>query len=224
VKSQATVNGELLQILSESGLPVGTARRAEVHSRGLWHRTVHVWVVVPRGAGRADGALLFQRRSPTKDVAPNLIDVSVGGHLGIGEEPLAAACRELAEELGILAGVDELRPLGVRQTSAQLGSAIDREVQTIFGIEDRRHPDEYRPQAREIACLLPIPVGDGLRLFAGQVEELAVEAGRVLADGNVVPVRERIRADDFVPSVDRYFYRAFVTARRWIRGEEHLAI
>jgi hypothetical protein len=35
---------------------------------------------------------------------------------------------------------------------------------------------------------------------------------------------EQVTPHDFLPSRDRYFYRALVMARRWLRGEDHLVI
>jgi len=184
-----------------------------------------VWVIIPRLDGNRDeGALLFQRRSPTKDVAPNMIDVSVGGHLDCGEEALSAACRELAEEIGIRAAPERLRPLGVRQTAGIYGRAVDCEFQTLYGVEEAKSLSAYRVQAREITSLIPLPIPQGLALFAGEVSALDLKTARVRPDGTTAPARERITRADFVPCADRYFYWACVMARRWLRGEDYLVI
>lgn len=218
------MSDDLLDILDDSGSLVGHASRTEAHARGLWHRTAHVWVVIPPVREGSEGALLFQRRSPSKDVAPNLLDVSVGGHLAIGEDARAGAQRELAEELGIDVRRDGLRPLGVRQTSAVFGGMIDREVQTLFGVEPAVPLSRYRVQASEVAALVPIPIGRGLALFGGETDELRIDAALVGADGSTEPMTEHVTIRDFVPSRDHYFYRALVMGRRWVRGEDHLVI
>lgn len=218
------MSDELLDILDDNGNVIGQGTRAEAHARGLWHRTAHVWVIIPPLHGNRDGALLFQRRSPSKDVAPNLLDVSVGGHLARGEDVLHAAQRELQEELGVRVRREALRPLGLRQTAGIHGRSTDREFQTLFGIEERKPLSEYRVEAREITALIPIPVERGLALFSGEIGALEVKSACVCPDGTTEPAMEQVTPHDFLPSRDRYFYRALVMARRWLRGEDHLVI
>jgi isopentenyldiphosphate isomerase len=74
----------------------GLAERAELHRNpALIHRVVHVLLF------NKNGGLLLQKRSRRKDVAPGKWDTSVGGHINPGEDVLAAARREMEEELGI---------------------------------------------------------------------------------------------------------------------------
>ena len=68
---------------------------AEIHSKGLLHKEIHVWLYTP------DGKLIFQHRSKMKDTFPDKLDASVGGHVDIGESYEKAALRECKEELGI---------------------------------------------------------------------------------------------------------------------------
>jgi 8-oxo-dGTP pyrophosphatase MutT (NUDIX family) len=86
------------------GRAVGTAPRVRVRRENLPHAAT---VVVVR---RPSGEVLVHRRADTKDVYPGLRDCSFGGVVLAGEEPDAAAVRELAEEAGIH-GV-QLTPLG----------------------------------------------------------------------------------------------------------------
>lgn len=87
---------ELLAILDRTGKPIGIAKRKDAHGNpGLLHRVVHVLVF------NKNGAVLLQKRSTNKDVAPGRWDTSVGGHVKPGEDMLTAALRELDEELGI---------------------------------------------------------------------------------------------------------------------------
>ena len=87
---------EKLEIVDEEGHVIGLAERSELHRNpGLIHRVVHVLVF------NNNGSLLLQKRSIRKDVAPGKWDTSVGGHISPGEDVLAAARREMEEELGI---------------------------------------------------------------------------------------------------------------------------
>lgn len=87
---------EIFDIVSEDDVVIGQASRKQCHGNpDLIHRAVHVLVFNPAGK------LLLQRRSLLKDIQPGKWDTSVGGHLDLGESYLAAAHREMAEELGL---------------------------------------------------------------------------------------------------------------------------
>jgi len=121
------VTGELFETFDETGRPTGLVPRTEVHARGLWHRSAHVFLF------RSDGGLYMQRRASTKDLYPGRWDFSVGEHLRPGEDYLDGARRGLREELGLEAV--SLEPLGgVREFRCDvpaLGIA-DHELQAAF--------------------------------------------------------------------------------------------
>lgn len=80
--------------------------REEAHRLGLWHRTVHIWVL-------CQNVVLIQQRSLQKDSYPGYYDISCAGHLSAGNTLIQGALREVEEELGLkLTGADFL-PLGV---------------------------------------------------------------------------------------------------------------
>ena len=87
---------ESFEVVDPNGKIVGIVRRSELHRNpSLVHRVVHVLVF------NLQGSLLLQKRSRSKDTAPEKWDTSVGGHVNIGEDIRSAALRELREELGI---------------------------------------------------------------------------------------------------------------------------
>jgi len=88
---------EILEIVDREGKTLGTAPRSEIHGNpSLIHKVVHVLVF------NSAGALLLQRRSMNKDVAPGRWDTSVGGHVSPGEDLVTGAQREMEEELGVV--------------------------------------------------------------------------------------------------------------------------
>jgi 16S rRNA (adenine1518-N6/adenine1519-N6)-dimethyltransferase len=125
---------EILPVVDENDVAVGTARRAAIHEQKLRHRSVHVLVF------NSAGEILVQLRGPTKDQYPLYWDVSVGGHVNPGESYEAAARRELHEELGL---TDELR--FVRKTAAS--SETGWEFTCLYEVTTDRTP---RPNAGEI--------------------------------------------------------------------------
>lgn len=96
---------EVVALVDRSGAVVGSAPRSVVRRDNLWHCATGI--LVRDGRDR----IYVHRRSPDKDWAPGHHDAAAGGVLTLGEEPLASAHRELAEELGIHRA--ELRPLGL---------------------------------------------------------------------------------------------------------------
>merc|ERR1711991_52452 len=93
--SSTNNDDEVFEVFDENNSLVGTARRADVHTEGLFHRAVNV--VLVDDAAR----VLLQKRSAAKKINGSMWDVSVGEHLNPGESYAAGAARGLWEELGI---------------------------------------------------------------------------------------------------------------------------
>jgi 8-oxo-dGTP pyrophosphatase MutT (NUDIX family) len=94
---------ETVALVDRDGAVVGSAPRSRMRRENLLHAAT---AVVVRDPG---GRVYVHRRSPDKDWWPSAHDAASGGVLLAGEEPEAAALREIGEELGIT-GVT-LRPL-----------------------------------------------------------------------------------------------------------------
>lgn len=102
LKGAPQLDDEVFDIVDEHNVVVGQGARSEVHKNGLLHRAVHIFVF------NALGELYLQKRSCIKDSAPGLWGSSASGHLDAGEDYQGAADRELREELGINATVQEV--------------------------------------------------------------------------------------------------------------------
>ncbi len=137
---------EYLDIVTSTGMPTGKrVSRNEVHRTGLWHKTVHVWVM------NTEMDILLQKRSQLKESYPGLWDISCAGHISSGESSLDAAIKELEEELGIVADETKLQLLFSQSTQVTHhgGLYIDNEIYDTYlflepvSIENIRiHPDE----------------------------------------------------------------------------------
>ena len=87
---------EYLDVLDSSGNPTGEKKlKAEVHKDEDWHRGVHVWIA------NSKEELLIQKRNPLVSLVPDQWDISCAGHVSSGEDLVAAATREMNEELGL---------------------------------------------------------------------------------------------------------------------------
>jgi isopentenyldiphosphate isomerase len=79
---------EFFDVLNPDGTTAGYSLfRDEVHKKGLWHRTVHIWIL------NSNNELLIQKRSYQKEVYPGLWDISCAGHLSCGEDCYSGAIR-----------------------------------------------------------------------------------------------------------------------------------
>ena len=111
---QAVLNGkemELFDLLNEDGSISGAVQeRSVVHREGSLHGRVHMWIVRDTEDGRHD--VLLQKRSIDKDSHPGCYDISSAGHMQAGDTPLAAAVREMHEELGLQVNPEDLNYIG----------------------------------------------------------------------------------------------------------------
>jgi isopentenyl-diphosphate delta-isomerase len=138
---------EYFEIYDEGGDPTGELEeRGVVHARGLWHRTVHVWLY------RKGPEILLQKRSAHKDSHPGLWDVSAAGHMNVGENPLSSARRELREELGLEVGPEELRFVeeSRRTLTSREGTFIDREITFVYLLDYSDNPAVLEPDGEEV--------------------------------------------------------------------------
>jgi len=95
---------EWVALADRDGRVVGAAPRSQMRRLNLPHVVVAVLV------RDSEGRVYVHRRSEGKDVFPGMHDCFAAGCVRPGEEPYDAACREVAEELGVT-GV-ALQPVG----------------------------------------------------------------------------------------------------------------
>ena len=103
---------EMIDILNSDGTPAGYARgRTEVHAKGLWHRTVHIW-------------------------AFDTHDTSCAGHITAGDDSRNAAIRELHEEMGVDKRPDDLEYLfeATHENVLNNGTYFDNEYYDTYKI------------------------------------------------------------------------------------------
>jgi isopentenyldiphosphate isomerase len=202
---------EKVDVLDARGAKTGrVAWKSEAHRLGLWHRCFHCWIVAPESP--SDGPDLFvQRRAAGKDTWPGKLDVTVGGHLGVGESALGGL-REVEEELGLSVTVDELVPLGERRAEKKIPAGLDREFQEVFLLVRSLVPEDLRLQEEEVAAVLRLRLDDVEALYAG-AEILAEE----WMGGGTASVW--VRLPDFVSGEDDYLLRATHAARAVLAGK-----
>lgn len=101
---------ELFDIIDTNGKPTGkTVPRRIAHEKGIRHSTSHVWVLNQKDQ---KPYVLLQKRAFNKDSFPGTYDTSCAGHIVAGDSPKLTALRELEEELGIQAPIQDLQFMG----------------------------------------------------------------------------------------------------------------
>ncbi len=86
---------ELIDQVDENNQVIGPVVRAEAHTKGLWHRSVHGWV------HSEQGNILIQRRSYDKSDAPGKLDMAFAGHVRAGVSMQQSVVEEAKEELDL---------------------------------------------------------------------------------------------------------------------------
>jgi isopentenyldiphosphate isomerase/intracellular septation protein A len=96
IKAHKYSREEWLPLVDQQGNVIGKAPRSIVHAnKEMLHPVVHMHVI------NSKKQIYLQKRPLSKLVEPGKWDMSVGGHVAVGENIESALCREALEELGI---------------------------------------------------------------------------------------------------------------------------
>ncbi|BCB88062.1 NUDIX hydrolase [Phytohabitans suffuscus] len=212
---------EVINICDENMKGLGTATKSLAHKTGLWHESIHCWIVRPTASG---GALLFQKRGSDKTLFPDYLDITAAGHYVAGEE-VSAGVREIAEELGLDVAFEDLTPLGIKIDLGKTENVLNREFCHVFIYSDDRPPGSYNLDVSEVEGLVEVGIGDGLGLFSGERDDV-VARGIEWDRGKTewVEIERRISVDSFIPRIDPYYYKMFINAKSFLAGDRYLAV
>jgi isopentenyldiphosphate isomerase len=100
---------ELVEMVDRNGNTLGMVPRKLVHTHNLLHRGIGMFVtkdepIITTAPSEQSvfPDLYVHRRTDTKRIFPSLYDMFVGGVTTAGEDLKTTACREVAEELGLV--------------------------------------------------------------------------------------------------------------------------
>ncbi|MFD2564815.1 NUDIX hydrolase [Aquimarina rubra] len=162
---------ELIDILNSDGKPTGEVRlKSEAHRTGLYHASVHIWFYTK------EGHILLQKRAKDKDTYPDLWDVSVAGHIGVGETAINSALREVEEEIGLVVTEEDLEFKGILLAEKQpKPDLFDNEFHHIFISEIHTSLDTLKLQEEEVSEIKLIPIKE----LQQQVNDIALSRAYV---------------------------------------------
>jgi len=148
IPSEIDIMDESIDIYSENNESLNIIKlRSEAHRRGLWHRTAHVWIY------NRKAEILLQLRSDSKSIFPNMWDVSSAGHIGAGEIPVESAIRELYEEIGLKAAIEELKFYKIKKQSSIYRNFLDNEFNYIYFLKFDGDLANFKLQKEEVTDL-----------------------------------------------------------------------
>lgn len=139
---------ELIDICDDSNNLTGVRKmKSEAHRDGLWHRAAHIWLY------NSKGEVLLQLRAKGKQLYPGTWDVSAAGHVGAGDDPAAAAARELAEELGLQVAPGDLEFFKVVKSSPPYPGFKNNEFYYVYFLRFDGELSQFKLQDEEVQAI-----------------------------------------------------------------------
>ncbi len=143
---------EKIEVLNEKGEKTGeVVSREEVHRLGLWHKTVHIWIV------NGKNEVLLQKRCAQKETNPNKWTTATSGHLSAGDSSMEGAIRELGEEIGLQVEENELQYLFTVKDCAVVENSekriIENELVDVYLIKKDINITKLKLQEEEVASV-----------------------------------------------------------------------
>ena len=89
------IKEEMVDVVDENDMVVGSAPRKGIHKTDKLHRSVHIFLI------NSSGRIWLEKRAENTDTFPGYYNSSAAGHVSSGESYEEGALREIEEELGI---------------------------------------------------------------------------------------------------------------------------
>lgn len=181
---------EKLDIYDEKGKHIGIEDRNVVHTKALWHNTVHCWLYDNRG-------IYFQIR---KDEGK--IYTTASGHVLAGETIKEGFGREVKEEIGICVDYDKAVLVNivkfVMDKTEKDGSIFrDRAFANVYICAFDGDYEKFDYDENEVSGLVRVDVSETLELLAKGTGEID---GTVFIkkNGKIVAEEKKISFSDFL--------------------------
>lgn len=146
---------EYLDVIDENGNLTGEkVERNVAHGKGLRHRVSHVWLFRHK---KGNLQVLLQQRSHYTEAFPDCFDISSAGHVLSGESFEQAAIRELKEELGVDARIQDLQVAMNRNIvwdgTYQSKPYHDRHLARVFFMFKDIQIEDFDLDYKEVHCV-----------------------------------------------------------------------
>lgn len=136
---------EMIDEYNYRGEKVGVVDKAIAHKDGLWHKSVHVWILNDKNE------ILLQYRCADKKLYPNTWDCSFAGHISAGESSIEAVLREGKEELGIDVNLENLNFVFTNREEIKFEQIKSNEFVDIFVLRQNVDINDLHFQKEEVS-------------------------------------------------------------------------
>ena len=136
---------EMIDEYNYRGEKIGVVDKDIAHKKGLWHKSVHVWILNDKNQ------IFLQYRCAEKKLYPNTWDCSFAGHISAGESSIQAAQREGKEEIGIDVDLDKLNFILTNRECIKYEDINSNEFVDIFVLRQNLNLEEIKFQKEEVS-------------------------------------------------------------------------
>jgi isopentenyldiphosphate isomerase len=195
--------------------PTGEVKgREQAYRDGNWIGTFNLWIV----SRAPEPSIVYQQRSPNSTWAPNLLDVTAGGHFQAGEK-LTDGLREVDEELGKHYAPSQVTFLGRKMYAGfNTNGTSHNNIVDIYMVEDNVPLSSYKLEEFEVYALCKCPVKELLKAHRDQTYTFTAKA--LTAEGKEIEIT--VNKLSFPENWDDYHYKIAVLTDRYFRGEKDL--
>lgn len=166
---------EIIDEYNSRGEKIGVIDKDIAHEKGLWHKSVHVWLI------NSNNEILLQYRCAEKKLYPNTWDCSFAGHISTGESSIQAVQREGKEEIGIDVDLDNLTFILTNREKLKYESINSNEFVDIFILKQDFKLDEISFQKEEVSDAKYVSIEeffnliDNNKLFPHKIEYMVLK-------------------------------------------------
>ncbi len=151
---------EMVDEYNLRGEKIGVIDKDIAHAKGLWHKSIHVWII------NSKNEVLLQYRCAEKKLYPDTWDCSFAGHIGAKESSIDAIIREGKEELGIDVDLNNLNYILTNREHLSYDNINSNEFVDIYILRQDVKIEEISFQKEEVSDAKYVTIEEFFKLMA----------------------------------------------------------